>query len=595
MRRTSLFVALWLVMRSSAAPAVDSPLSKVEILSLLAAGSLPSELVKPVGQYGISFTPSDGDFAEIAKASVVQPSQVPMLRQSLLTARRTSPQSEPKRESELIAHLIAGAQMASSANYAGAEGEFRQALQIKAKSSVLHLPLGAVLANERKFDSAIPEIRTALDARPGISAIHVLLGWALESEGKLDDAMAQLQEAARLDAGSYRAHYLLSSVFFKKRDFQNSAGEARKAVQAAPAEPQLHNALGTVLFVMGDVQEAIQEFRKAIQLGTADAEVHTDLALALKRSGDLDGAIAEFRQYVTLQPNSYMAHYRLGAALTDKGDLDSALSEYREAIRLNPNCALCYSETGYVLRSQSDIDGAIAEYRRAIQIDPKLAPAHHNLGKALCAKGDFTTGYREIRIAHDLAPEDSKISAEYEKIPQAFKEGPSPVSSLPSQTTAPMASAVTGDVNAEDSVSYLDTEKGSLITLEAETLDLRAHVNGFTNGVKVSAAVPGASSPVRFTGRSHWEFVVHVAGATRQANFPLVRLEITKDSRRVPMPKNTGAAASPNALGALAGLVQQPYGTDSVKVSVPFELRRGEYGFLIVRTNEIKLFCFGVD
>lgn len=70
--------------------------------------------------------------------------------------------------------------------------------------------------------------------------------------------------------------------------------------------------------------------------------------------------------------------------------------------------------------------GALVAYQEAVRLAPKFAAAGANLGSALFAKGDRKAGFEEIRVAHELAPQNSQITALYEKATAELKRSDRP-------------------------------------------------------------------------------------------------------------------------------------------------------------------------
>jgi len=572
-------------------------LGRVEVLGLLAGGAPAAEVAGRVQRDGINFRADEEFLALIGRAEAANDPGKEQLTKILSTASVVGPISpEPPKEQELLEHLAHGAELSSkifapdSEEYRVAEHEFREALEINPENPVLHFALGDALGHESKFDMAIAEFRTTLGTVPDLCAAHLNLGRALAGKGDLDNALTEFREAVRLDPASTGARILLAKALLEKRDAGSAVQELREGLRLQPDDASLHNTLGTVLYTSGDVNSGIAEFWHAIRLGSKDPDLYTDLAYALRRKGDLDGAIAELREAVRLDPNSFQRHYGLGMALVDKGDLPGASAEYREAIRLKPDHALSHSELGYGLKKQHDLDGAIAEYREAIRLDPKLAVAHSNLAAALYAKGQHEAGYEEVLTAHELAPNDPSISAEFQRLPERYKQR----ASQPAQELKPPAASL-GEPETLNFLYYVDAQNGSDVPLEAETPTLGASGSalGF-GGAKGYISVIGERSPVRLKAGSNWEFVIRPADPTVQLNFRFERFEAKAGSRMLSFKKKLVPSRSSDKPGLLM-FNASTFGKSSLELTVPYNLAAGEYGFFVSAKGGWKMFCFGVD
>jgi Flp pilus assembly protein TadD len=572
----------------------DTPIGRVEVVSLLAGGTPAVEVERLVQRHGINFQPTEGFLNLMARAESEMDSGKERLAQSLLTAHVVNlvPEETPH-ESEALEHLAHGAEVAWSTFPPNPErsreidGEFRQALQTNPENPFLHFALGNALIYEGKFDLAASELRETLRVMPDLTAVHTTLGRALAGKGDQASALAELREAVRIDPTSPTARSVLASVLLANRDPAGATEELREGLRLRPDDPALHNTLGTVLYESGNTDAAIAEFRQAIELGSKDPQVHTDLASALRKKGDLDGAIAELREAACLAPKSFWFHYSLGLALVDRKDLAGAKTEYREAIRLRPDFALSHSELGYVLKKEHDLDGAIAEYREAIRLDPKLAVAHANLGAALFANGQHDASYEEVLVAHELAPNDPTISVEFSRLPEAYKQR----ATQPPGELRPPAAAL-GEPETADFLFYMGAQE--LVALEAETPTIGGKRGAF-GGISAYMTVIGERSPVRLKPGSKWEFVIRPASAAAQLDFRLEKFEAKGGSRTLISKKKLEPSSSSDKPGLLM-FDSSSFGKSSIKLTVPYDLAPGEYGFFVTAKGDgWKMFCFGVD
>jgi hypothetical protein len=271
----------------------------------------------------------------------------------------------------------------------------------------------------------------------------------------------------------------------------------------------------------------------------------------------------------------------------DRKDLAGANAEYRETIRLNPDFALSHSELGYVLKKQHDLDGAIAEYREAIRLDPKLAVAHANLASALYAKGQHDACYEEVLLAHELAPNDPSINTEFNKLPSSYKQR----ATQPSGEFRPPAAPL-GEPDTTNFLFYMGAQ--GLAPLEAETPTIGGKRGAF-GGISAYMTVIGERSPVRLKAGSKWEFVIRPASATTQLDFRLEKFEAKGGSRTLMSRKKLEPSSSSDKPGLLL-FNSSSFGESSIKLTVPYALTPGEYGFFVTAKDDgWKMFCFGVD
>ena len=595
MKKLKLFASFVVLTSTGVYFSTDTPIGRVEVVSLLAGGTPAVEVERIVQRHGINFRPTEGFLKLMARAESETDPGKEQLAQTLLTARVVDlVPEETAQESEALEHLAHGAELALSTfppnpeRSQEIERDFRQALQTNPENPFLHFVLGNALIYEGNFDLAASELRETLRAIPDLSSAHTTLGRALAGKGDQAGALAELREAVRIDPASPTARSVLASALLANHDPGGATEELREGLRISPDDPALHNTLGTVLYESGDNDNAIAEFWKAIKLGSGDPQVHTDLAAALRKKGDFDGAMAQLQEASHLDPNSFWIHHALGSALVDKGDLAGAITEFREAIRLKPDYALSHSELGYVLKKQHDLDGAITEYREAVRLDPRLAVAHANLAAALYAKGEHDASYEEILLAHELAPNDPSISTEFSRLPNSYKQRATQPSGELRPQTAPL-----GEPEITNFLFYMGAQE--LAPLEAETPTVGAKRGAF-GGLSAYMTVIGERSPVRLKSGSKWEFVIRPANAAEQLDFKLERFEAKGGSRTL---NSKGKKLEPSSSSDRPGLLvfnSGSFGQSSIKLTVPYDLAPGEYGFFVsAKGAGWKMFCFGVD
>jgi TolB-like protein/DNA-binding winged helix-turn-helix (wHTH) protein/Flp pilus assembly protein TadD len=142
-------------------------------------------------------------------------------------------------------------------DWATAEREYRQALELNPGDARAHNWFAGYLMYVGRFDDGISEARRARDLDPLSLPINNALAGRLLAGSRYDEALQQVQKTLELDA-----HF-------------------------APA----HQTLGWVYLHSGKQMEAIREFQNALQLsGTDDADLQLDLGFVYAVTGKRDEA-----------------------------------------------------------------------------------------------------------------------------------------------------------------------------------------------------------------------------------------------------------------------------------------------------------------
>ena len=247
-----------------------TPLNQVQIVALLAGGVPILRVAMLVKDRGIDFSVSDDYLQDVLRVGG-DAGLVAALKNASVTKPATAVDPEAAaRQADIRQHIARGAVLARKADYALAEQEYREALQLDPQNADLYVSLAYVLIPQQKWDDTESAARTALRLDPKNDMAHNNLGVALGSKGDLDGAISEFREAIRLN----------------------------------PNYDVGRDNLGVALGMKGDVDGAIAEYREAVRLNPKYEVAHFNLGVALERKGDWRAALEEYQTAYTLNPNN---------------------------------------------------------------------------------------------------------------------------------------------------------------------------------------------------------------------------------------------------------------------------------------------------
>ena len=139
--------------------------------------------------------------------------------------------------------------------------EVARAIELDPLSPVVHRATGMAHYLARRFDLAAASERRALELEPGNSATTLMLGWILLAAGAPKEALAA---AAALEATSSDEDHRLVAIAIARHHLKDAAGAkaARGAVLQRPAVPA--DALIRLHAATGDIDAAFDALRRAI-------------------------------------------------------------------------------------------------------------------------------------------------------------------------------------------------------------------------------------------------------------------------------------------------------------------------------------------
>jgi tetratricopeptide (TPR) repeat protein len=208
-------------------------------------------------------------------------------------------------------HFLKGQIYGYERNAAGAETEFRRALEIDANYLAAYSALGALFVNTNQQDRAIVEYTRIVEKRPDNAATYTLIGMLEMNRQNIDAAIDNYKKALAKDENAVFAANNLAWLYaeYGKGNMDEAVRLAQGAVQANPGVPSFSDTLGWVYYKKGLYGAAAEQLKKAVSI---DEE-------AARRSNG--------------QPTpSY--HFHLGVALAAKGDKAGARKEIESALRL---------------------------------------------------------------------------------------------------------------------------------------------------------------------------------------------------------------------------------------------------------------------
>ena len=181
-------------------------------------------------------------------------------------------------------------------NLAGAEREYRRALELSPSYASAHHWYGEMLVQLGRFDEALEHYRRALEVDPLSSAIGSDLGITLFYARRYGDAVAQLHKAIQADAKFSRTHHYLARVYTQLGRHQEAVDEHQKGWLLAGDDPD------AVARRTGGLREALARsgaqglWQKLLELEQQKTARPTDwahdVALLYARLGDKDQAFS---------------------------------------------------------------------------------------------------------------------------------------------------------------------------------------------------------------------------------------------------------------------------------------------------------------
>jgi tetratricopeptide (TPR) repeat protein len=236
----------------------------------------------------------------------------------IYAARNQTPQAHQRVDQSIAQqpnnaslHFLKGQVYGYERNAAGAESEFRRALDIDANYLAAYSALGALFVNTNQQDRAIAEYTKIVERRPDNAAAYTLIGMLEMNRQNIDGAIDNYRKALAKDENAVFAANNLAWLYaeYNKGNMDEAVKLAQGAVQANPGVPSFSDTLGWVYYKKGLYGAAAEQLKKAISIdeeaarrnnGMPTPSYRFHLAVALDAKGDKLGARKELETALRL-------------------------------------------------------------------------------------------------------------------------------------------------------------------------------------------------------------------------------------------------------------------------------------------------------
>jgi tetratricopeptide (TPR) repeat protein len=428
-----LFVSCSFGSSCSAAKDTPRPLSKSELLALVAGKSLPDGIVVEILATGLNFDPDD------RYVSLLQTAGANSRVLAVVSAAQHVPTGKPAdpNEDPLLVRLSEAGKLIDENKFDEAHQKLAAFNFHEAGQSASDFVVGDVLISQQRYqeaadlyseilrrDPAFPEVHTrlgfanyysgneeeslrhskaAIARNPNSPSPHLNAGLALRSLRNFDAAESEIRQAIRCKPDFAIAYTDLGLLLDDKRDYDGAIAQYQKALAINPDDLDTRYDLGVAYHEKGSSVDAIREYREVKRVDPERIDARHNLAVELSKQ-DPPAAITEFKELRQIAPDFQLCSRCLADALARTGRLEEAINEYHLAAASDPSDPHAHAGLGRVFEAQKKYDAALQEYRAAVALDQSYAAGHADIGRALLLTKDYVGAAAELKIAEDQEP-----------------------------------------------------------------------------------------------------------------------------------------------------------------------------------------------
>ncbi len=214
---------------------------------------------------------------------------------------------------------------------------FREAKEAVTKALALDSGLGgahsvlAMLKFVHDFDwaGAEQEFKLALELSPGEADIYDHYGWLCAALERYDEALALVARAQELDPLMHRAD--LATTLLRAGRYEEALQEALRCIEFEPEYARGHSTLGWAYLKNGMVEKGLAELEQAVGLAPDNTLYLAQLGEAYGLAGQPEKAREMLRHLDQLALQRYVSPYHMAYVYTGLGESDAAMDMLERA------------------------------------------------------------------------------------------------------------------------------------------------------------------------------------------------------------------------------------------------------------------------
>ena len=338
---------------------------------------------------------------------------------------------------------LKAASAVNSGDYAEAENDLKEGLQLQPANINLLLNYGNLLRRTKRPEESSKIYLKALDLDPANSAALESLGYLARETGDMNSAAEYFEKLSRIDPNDYVAYLALGDMRTDQREFAQAQENYEKAYKLAADNPiiiaramnaaleghQTANAKHWLdraseterqnpevmreheryLTLTGNYQESAKLGYAVVEKLPRDPEAPVYLAYDLLFMNRYDDAMAVVRRFEPALPKDKDLPLIAGYVYAHNGDHQQAVNAFSRALERDPNMATGYMNRGYVWNDMRMASKAEQDFRKALALRPNYGEAHLGLAYSYLQLRRPQAALREADAAEKNLPESGTL------------------------------------------------------------------------------------------------------------------------------------------------------------------------------------------
>ncbi len=207
-----------------------------------------------------------------------------------------------------------------------------EAIRIDPSLAEAHTSLAYTLSRfEWDWAGAEKEFKRAIELDPNYATGHQWYGEFLISRGNLEQGAREIEKALQLDPLALIQGGMVSYAYYMERKYDLAIDQAQKTLELDPTYPRTYLRLGKALIQKSRYQEAITAFEKGSQLSNSRPTYLANLGYAYAMSGDKEKALKIAGELESKSKQIYVSPYNIALIYAGLGDQEQAFQWLEKA------------------------------------------------------------------------------------------------------------------------------------------------------------------------------------------------------------------------------------------------------------------------
>lgn len=289
-----------------------------------------------------------------------------------------------KRVSMTISHYIMAVMHDDLGEPVKAIKEFKKALSLDYKNTLIHLNLAISYIKNSEFNNAVKELNLTAKLDPAAVEPHAILALLYTLQNKTDESNREyeiaLKNASKLQPKNIEVYKNLGILYLQQKKYQAAENMFNLMLGLTPSDAQAHFYLANTFDQQGKKGAAEQELRKALESNPDYHEALNYLGyLYVEENRNLDEAEIMIKKALEMEPDNGAYLDSLGWLYFKKGDIDKSIESLSRAVILFEDPVI-YEHLGDAYFKKNDSEKAIANWQNSLKLDPNQESVKNKIG-----------------------------------------------------------------------------------------------------------------------------------------------------------------------------------------------------------------------